>query len=144
MIWIEYSNLVLCEHLSRHRLHSWHFYQIFNSAQSDFKYGYQAAILENQLRLVRAITPELMAGSAPNFNHRYTSIYWVWGYFTVSSQEVTTMALAISFWLCWVNDWTLSGCRGRPAGAEHCIIILHQWPWHGRQSFDVNGFGELK
>jgi hypothetical protein len=29
---------------------------------------YQAAILENQLR---AITPELMAGSTPNFNHRY-------------------------------------------------------------------------
>jgi hypothetical protein len=34
-----------------------------------FKYDYQAAILENQLR---AITPELMAGSTPNFNHRYT------------------------------------------------------------------------
>jgi hypothetical protein len=33
-----------------------------------FKYDYQAAILENQLR---AITPELMAGSTPNFNHRY-------------------------------------------------------------------------
>jgi hypothetical protein len=28
-----------------------------------FKYDYQAAILENQLR---AITPELMAGSTPN------------------------------------------------------------------------------
>jgi hypothetical protein len=48
-------------------------------------------ILENQLR---AITPELMAGSTPNFNHMYT-IYW--GYFTVSSQEVSTMALAISY-----------------------------------------------
>jgi hypothetical protein len=47
--------------------------------------------LENQLR---AITPEQMAGSTPNFNHR-SSIYW--GYFTVSSQEVSTMALAISF-----------------------------------------------
>jgi hypothetical protein len=56
-----------------------------------FKYDYQAAILENQLR---AITPELMAGSTPNFNHRYIYIYW--GYFTVSSQEVSTMALAIS------------------------------------------------
>jgi hypothetical protein len=30
--------------------------------------GYQAAILENQLR---AITPELIAGLAPNFNHRF-------------------------------------------------------------------------
>jgi hypothetical protein len=52
-----------------------------------FKYDYQAAILENQLG---AITPELMAVSTPNFNHRYV-------YFTVSSQEVITMALAISF-----------------------------------------------
>jgi hypothetical protein len=33
-----------------------------------FKYDYLAAILENQLR---DITPELMAGSTPNFNHRY-------------------------------------------------------------------------
>jgi hypothetical protein len=33
-------------------MHRLHFYQIL--AQSDFKYGYQAAILENQLR---AITP---------------------------------------------------------------------------------------
>jgi hypothetical protein len=57
-----------------------------------FKYDYQAAIFENQLR---AITPELMAGSTPNFNHRYMYIYW--GYFTVSSQEVSTMALVISF-----------------------------------------------
>jgi hypothetical protein len=55
-----------------------------------FKYDYQAAILENQLR---AITPELMAGSTPKGTG--TSIYW--GYFTVSSQEVSTMALAISF-----------------------------------------------
>jgi hypothetical protein len=55
-----------------------------------FKYDYQGAILENQLR---AITPELMAGSTPNFNQRY--IYW--GYFMVSLQEVSTMALAISF-----------------------------------------------
>jgi hypothetical protein len=63
-----------------------------------FKYDYQAAILENQLRI---ITPELMAGSTPNFNHgNYTSVYW--GYFTVSSQEVSTMALAISF-----KVWTL-------------------------------------
>jgi hypothetical protein len=41
---------------------------------------YQAAILENQLR---AITSELMAGSAPNFNHR--CIYLVrifYGFFT--------------------------------------------------------------
>jgi hypothetical protein len=37
-------------------------YQI--SARSDFKYGRWVAILENQLR---AITPELMAGSGPNF-----------------------------------------------------------------------------
>jgi hypothetical protein len=62
-----------------------------------FKYDYQAAILENQLR---AITPEIIAGSTPNFNHWLgTSIYW--GYFTVSSQEVSTMALAIS--LCSLN-----------------------------------------
>jgi hypothetical protein len=57
-----------------------------------FKYGYQAAILENQLR---AITPELMAGSTPNFNHRY--IYLL-GIYKVSSQEVSTMALAISLY----------------------------------------------
>jgi hypothetical protein len=50
-------------------MHSLHFYQI--SAQSDFKYGYQAAILENQLSV---ITPELMAGSAPNFNHWYINL----------------------------------------------------------------------
>jgi hypothetical protein len=41
------------------------FYQI--SAQSDFKYGHQVAILEKQLS---AVTPELMPGSSPNFNHR--------------------------------------------------------------------------
>jgi hypothetical protein len=39
------------------------------------------------------ITPELMAGSTPNF----TAIYW--GYFTVSSQEVSTMVLAISLYI---------------------------------------------
>jgi hypothetical protein len=49
-------------------------------AQSDFKYGYQAAILENQLR---AITPELVAGSAPNFNHRYIYLLRIfYGFFT--------------------------------------------------------------
>jgi hypothetical protein len=42
------------------------FYQILEA--SDFKYGRQVAILENQLRV---ITPELIAGSAPNYNHRY-------------------------------------------------------------------------
>jgi hypothetical protein len=66
---------VLCEHLPRYRLH---FYQI--SAQLDFKYGYLAAIFENQLR---AITPELMAGSAQNFNHRYIYLLRIfYGYFT--------------------------------------------------------------
>jgi hypothetical protein len=34
--------------------------------RSDFKYSRQAAILENQQS---AITPELMAGSYPNFYH---------------------------------------------------------------------------
>jgi hypothetical protein len=49
-------------------------------AQSDFKYGYQAAILENQLR---AITPELMAGSAQNFIHRYIYLLRIYyGFFT--------------------------------------------------------------
>jgi hypothetical protein len=33
-----------------------------------FKYGRQAAILENQQS---AITPELMAGSSPRFYHGY-------------------------------------------------------------------------
>jgi hypothetical protein len=56
--------LTLCEHVSRHHLH---FHQI--SARSDFKYGRQAAMLENQQSAI--ITPELMAGSAPNFYHRY-------------------------------------------------------------------------
>jgi hypothetical protein len=55
-----------------------------------FKYDYQAAILENQLR---AVTPELMAGSTPSFNHGY--IYLL-GIFYGFSQEVSTMALAIS------------------------------------------------
>jgi hypothetical protein len=32
------------------------------------KYGHQVAILEKQLS---AVTPELMAGSSPNFDHRY-------------------------------------------------------------------------
>jgi hypothetical protein len=36
--------------------------------ESDFKYGRQAAILENQQS---AITPELMAGSSQSFYHRY-------------------------------------------------------------------------
>jgi hypothetical protein len=53
-----------------------------------FKYDYQAAILENQLR---AITPGLDQLQILIIG---TSIYW--GYFTVSSQEVSTMALAIS------------------------------------------------
>jgi hypothetical protein len=51
------------KHVSRHHLR---FSQI--SAQSDLKYGHQVAILENQLS---AVTPELMPGSSPNFNHRY-------------------------------------------------------------------------
>jgi hypothetical protein len=59
-----------------------------------FKYDYQAAILDNQLR---AITPELMAGSTQTILIIGTSVYWHdWGCFTVSSQEVSTMALAIS------------------------------------------------
>jgi hypothetical protein len=53
--------------------------------------------LENQLR---AITPELMAGSAPNFNHRYI---YLMRYFTVSSQELSIMALTISFKLAVYN-----------------------------------------
>jgi hypothetical protein len=56
-----YETLTFCEHVSRHHLH---FYRI--SARSDLKYGRQAAILENQQS---AITPELMAGSSPNFYH---------------------------------------------------------------------------
>jgi hypothetical protein len=46
-----------------------------------FKYDYQAAILEIQLR---AITPELvMAGSTPNFNHRYIYLLGIfYGFFT--------------------------------------------------------------
>jgi hypothetical protein len=52
-------------------------------------HDYQAAILENQLR---PITPEQTAGSIPNFNH----LIYYWRYFMVSSQEVSTMALAIS------------------------------------------------
>jgi hypothetical protein len=47
---------------------------------TSFKYDYQAAILENQLR---AITPELMAGSTPNFNHRYIYLLGIYyGFFT--------------------------------------------------------------
>jgi hypothetical protein len=38
------------------------------TARLDFKYGHQVAILEKQLS---AITPELMPGSSPNFNHDY-------------------------------------------------------------------------
>jgi hypothetical protein len=51
--------------------------------------------LENKLR---AITPEVMAESVPNFNHRY--IYLVRIFYRmpawVSTQEVSTMALSIS------------------------------------------------
>jgi hypothetical protein len=44
------------------------------------KYGHQVAILENQLR---AITPELMAGSTSNFNHRYIYLLGIfYGFFT--------------------------------------------------------------
>jgi hypothetical protein len=39
-----------------------------SNAWSDFKNGHRAAILENQQS---TITPELMAGSSPNFYHRY-------------------------------------------------------------------------
>jgi hypothetical protein len=48
-----------------------------------FKYDYQAAILENQLRAI-SITPELMAGSTPNFfNHRYIYLLGIfYGFFT--------------------------------------------------------------
>jgi hypothetical protein len=58
--------LTLCEQVSRHYLQ---FYRI--SARSNFKYGRQAAIMENQQS---AITPELMAGSSPNFWYRYMYI----------------------------------------------------------------------
>jgi hypothetical protein len=45
-----------------------------------FKYDYQATILENQLR---AITPELMAGSTPNFNYMYIYLLGIFnGFFT--------------------------------------------------------------
>jgi hypothetical protein len=45
-----------------------------------YDYHYQAAILENQLR---AITPELMAGSTPNFNHEYIYLLGIfYGFFT--------------------------------------------------------------
>jgi hypothetical protein len=45
-----------------------------------FKYDYQAAILENQ---PRAITPELIAGSTPNFNRRYIYLLGIfYGFFT--------------------------------------------------------------
>jgi hypothetical protein len=50
-------------YVSRHHLP---FYQI--SARLDFKYGRQVAILEKNQS---AITPELMAGSAPNFHQVY-------------------------------------------------------------------------
>jgi hypothetical protein len=43
-------------------------------------YDYQAAILENQ---IRAITPELMARSTPNFNHGYIYLLGIfYGFFT--------------------------------------------------------------
>jgi hypothetical protein len=52
--------------------------------------------LENKLR---AITPELMAASAPNFNHRYIRLVRIFYRMPawVSTQEVCTMTLAISF-----------------------------------------------
>jgi hypothetical protein len=43
-----------------------------------FKYDYQAAILEKP-----TITPELMAGSTPNVNHRYIYLLGIfYGFFT--------------------------------------------------------------
>jgi hypothetical protein len=41
---------------------------IYLSVRSDFKYGRQVAILEKNQS---GITPELMAGTAPTFYHRY-------------------------------------------------------------------------
>jgi hypothetical protein len=61
--YLTWKILTLHERVSRHHLR---FYRI--SAQSDFKYGHQVAILEKQLS---AVTPELMPGSSPNFNHSY-------------------------------------------------------------------------
>jgi hypothetical protein len=59
---LTWNILTLCEHVSRHHLP---LNQIL--ARSDFKYGWQVAILGKK----SAITPELMAGSAPNCYHRY-------------------------------------------------------------------------
>jgi hypothetical protein len=87
-----------------------------------FKYDYQAAILENQLR---AITPELMTGSTPNFNHRYI---FLWGYFTVSSQELSTMALAISFLFCrtclstWSKNYFLNQICEKFQVSAHVLL----------------------
>jgi hypothetical protein len=60
-----------------------------------FKYEYQAAILENQLR---AITPELMAGSTPNFNHRYIYLLRIfYGFFTIGEHYGPNIIIIISF-----------------------------------------------
>jgi hypothetical protein len=59
--YLTWNILTLCEHVSRHHLP---FNQI--SARSDFKYGCQVEKKQSAI-----ITPELMAGSAPNCYHRY-------------------------------------------------------------------------
>jgi hypothetical protein len=61
--YLTWNILTLCEHVSGHHLPV---NQIL--ARSDLKYGYQVAILEKNQS---AITPQLMAGSAPNCYHGY-------------------------------------------------------------------------
>jgi hypothetical protein len=73
-----------------HRLHVKYAYQAAILEKHDYqaaileKHDYQAAILEKQLR---AISPELMAGSTSNFNHRYIYLLGIsYGFFTRGEQ----------------------------------------------------------
>jgi hypothetical protein len=64
-----------------------------------FKYDYQAAIMENQLR---AITPELMAGSTPNFNQVPLSTGDILRF--LHKRWALYIALAISFSLALTSN----------------------------------------
>jgi hypothetical protein len=80
-----------------------------------------------EIRL-RAITPDLMAGSAPNFNHRY--IYLVRIFYRMSawasSQKVSTMAMAISYYirLSLLSIFTPHGLRARIGSRPHDTVAV--------------------
>jgi hypothetical protein len=104
---VEVEVLTLHEHVSRHHLL---FSQIL--AQSDLKYGHQVAILKKQLS---AVTPELMAGSTPNFNHRYIYLLGIlYGFFTRGDHYGPGPGHFIQEW----NDHFVQGVEAKSNNGE--------------------------